>query len=91
MALFNQQPTPSKIVVERAGLPRLAEREGSFNVLRLAAQRVRDSGRIISLSSSITQLRSPTYDPYAATKDAQEMLANVLAKSWRSAKYPSMP
>ncbi|WP_409307556.1 SDR family oxidoreductase [Pectobacterium sp. B1J-3] len=54
--------------------------KGSFNVLRLAAQRVRDGGRIISLSSSITQLRSPTYGPYAATKAAQELFANVLAK-----------
>lgn len=54
--------------------------KGGFNVLRLAAQRVRDGGRIISLSSSITQLRSPTYGPYAATKAAQELFANVLAK-----------
>ncbi|WP_409307552.1 SDR family oxidoreductase [Pectobacterium sp. B1J-3] len=30
MALFNQQPTPSEIVVERACLQRLAEREGRF-------------------------------------------------------------
>ncbi|PWF22631.1 SDR family oxidoreductase [Corticimicrobacter populi] len=30
MALFNQQPTPSEIVVERARLQRLAEREGRF-------------------------------------------------------------
>jgi 3-oxoacyl-[acyl-carrier protein] reductase len=53
---------------------------GSFYVLREAARRVRDHGRIISLSSSITQLRSPTYGPYAASKAAQEILVNVLAK-----------
>lgn len=53
---------------------------GSFYVLREAARRVRDGGRIICLSSSITQLRSPTYGPYAATKAAQEIFANVLAK-----------
>lgn len=53
---------------------------GSFNVLREAARRVRDGGRILTLSSSITQLRSPTYGAYAASKAAQELYANVLAK-----------
>lgn len=84
------------VVVSNAGIMRLApfasmtdedfdsmmmvNLRGGFNVLRLAAQRVRDGGRIISLSSSITQLRSPTYGPYAATKVAQELFANILAK-----------
>lgn len=54
--------------------------KGSFYVLREAARRVRDGGRIIALSSSITLLRSPTYGAYAATKAAQEIFANVLAK-----------
>ncbi len=54
--------------------------KGSFNVLREAARRVRDHGRIIALSSSITQLRSPTYGPYAASKAAQDIFVNVLAK-----------
>lgn len=54
--------------------------KGSFNVLREASRRVRDGGRIITLSSSIVQLRSPTYGPYAATKAVQEMYASVLAK-----------
>lgn len=54
--------------------------KGSFNVLREAAQQVRDGGRIITLSSSITKLRSPTYGPYAASKAAQELYANILAK-----------
>ena len=54
--------------------------KGSFNVLREASRRVRDRGRIIAFSSSITQLRSPTYAPYAATKAAQEVYANILAK-----------
>lgn len=31
MALFGQQPTPGEIVVERARLQRLAEREGRFD------------------------------------------------------------
>lgn len=54
--------------------------KGSFNVLREAARRVRDGGRIITLSSSIVQFRSPTYGPYATTKAVQDMYAGVLAK-----------
>lgn len=84
------------VVISNAGIMRLApfatmsdadfdrmlevNQKGSFLVLREAAKRVRDGGRIIALSSSITQLRSPTYGPYAATKCAQEMFVNVLAK-----------
>jgi 3-oxoacyl-[acyl-carrier protein] reductase len=84
------------VVVSNAGIMRLApfrdmtdahfsrmvdvNQKGSFYVLREAARRVRDGGRIIAFSSSITVLRSPTYGPYAATKAAQELFANVLAK-----------
>jgi 3-oxoacyl-[acyl-carrier protein] reductase len=84
------------VVVSNAGIMRLAPMgemsdadfnrmvdvnlKGSFHVLRQAARRVRDGGRIIALSSSITQLRSPTYGPYAVTKAAQDFYANVLAK-----------
>lgn len=84
------------VVVSNAGIMRLApfagmsdqdfsrmvdvNQKGSFFVLREAARRVRHHGRIIALSSSITQLRSPTYGPYAATKGAQELFVNVLAK-----------
>jgi 3-oxoacyl-[acyl-carrier protein] reductase len=84
------------VVVSNAGIMRLAPTsemsdadinrmmdvnlKGSFHVLRQAARRVRDDGRIIALSSSITLLRSPTYGPYAVSKAAQEIYANVLAK-----------
>jgi 3-oxoacyl-[acyl-carrier protein] reductase len=54
--------------------------KGGFFVLREAARRVRDGGRIISLSSSIIELRSPTYGPYAATKAANGLYSNILAK-----------
>ena len=54
--------------------------KGGFNTLREAARRVRDGGRIIALSSSITQLRTATYGPYAATKMAQDMFVGCLAK-----------
>ena len=53
---------------------------GSFNVLREAARRTRDGGRIVSLSSSIV-LQKPAYTgAYAATKAAQEIYSSVLAK-----------
>lgn len=84
------------VVVSNAGIMRLAlfrdmtdadfsrmvdvNQKGSFYVLREAARRVRDGGRIISLSSSITRLRSPTYGAYAATKGAQELFASALAR-----------
>jgi 3-oxoacyl-[acyl-carrier protein] reductase len=54
--------------------------KGGFYVLREAARRVRNGGRIITTSSSITQLRTETYGPYAASKAAQEIFANILAK-----------
>lgn len=84
------------VVVSNAGIMRLAPMRdmtdadfdrmmatnvrGSFNVLREAARRVRDQGRILATSSSITQLRTPTYAPYAVSKMAQELYANILAK-----------
>jgi len=84
------------VVVSNAGIMRLApfgqmedadfdrmfdvNVKGGFNVMREAARRVRDGGRIICTSSSITILRSPTYGPYAASKAAQEFFANILAK-----------
>lgn len=90
------------VVVSNAGIMRLAafkdmsdtdfdrmiavNMKGSFNVLREAARRVRDGGRVIALSSSITQLRSPTYGPYAASKGAQELYANTLAKELEGRK-----
>lgn len=54
--------------------------KGGFFVLREAAKRVRDGGRIISLSSSIIELRSPTYGPYTASKGANSYYSSVLAK-----------
>jgi 3-oxoacyl-[acyl-carrier protein] reductase len=84
------------VVISNAGIMRLAplrdmtdadfdamievNQRGSFFVLREAARRVRDHGRIIAVSSSITQLRTPGYAPYAATKAAQEIYVNILAK-----------
>ncbi|MDQ0996311.1 3-oxoacyl-[acyl-carrier protein] reductase [Phyllobacterium ifriqiyense] len=54
--------------------------KGSFNVLREASRRVRDGGRIISLSSSIIKMSPPGTAAYAATKAVQEVYSSVLAK-----------
>lgn len=87
---------PPDVVIANAGIMRLApfremsdddfnrmidvNLKGGFYTMREAARRVKDHGRIVTFSSSITQLRSPTYGPYAASKAAQELYANILAK-----------
>lgn len=87
------------VVINNAGIMRLApfstmtdadftrmmdvNLKGGFHVLREAAKRVRDGGRIISMSSSITQLRTATYGPYAASKAALEIFSSCLAKELR--------
>lgn len=57
--------------------------KGSFNTLREAARRLRDGGRIINLSSSVTGLLQPGYGVYAATKAAVEAMTSILAKELR--------
>jgi 3-oxoacyl-[acyl-carrier protein] reductase len=54
--------------------------KGSFNVLREASRRVRDGGRIISLSSSIINQKPAYTGAYAASKATQEIYSSVLAK-----------
>ena len=54
-----------------------------FNVLRQAAIRVREGGRIISMSSSVVGLSLPGYGVYTATKAALEALTRVLASELR--------
>lgn len=54
--------------------------KGSFNVLREAARRVRDGGRIITLASTSIRHKRPTHGGYAATKAVQEIYAGCLAK-----------
>ncbi len=57
--------------------------KGTFNMLRTAAQRLRDGGRIVSLSSSLVAAPHETFGPYAATKAGVEMLSSVLARELR--------
>lgn len=54
--------------------------KGGFYTMREAARRVRDHGRILTLSSTVAHARLPASGPYGATKAAQEIYANVLAK-----------
>jgi 3-oxoacyl-[acyl-carrier protein] reductase len=87
------------IVVNNAGIMKLAtiaqsddafidrqitvNLKGAFNVLRQAATRVREAGRIISMSSSVVGLSLPRYGVYVATKAAVEGLTRVLANELR--------
>lgn len=57
--------------------------EGTFNTLHEAANRLRNDGRIVNISSSVTALLQPTYGIYAATKAAVEAMTSVLAKELR--------
>jgi 3-oxoacyl-[acyl-carrier protein] reductase len=57
--------------------------KGTFNMLRQAAKRLHDGGRIINLSSSVVGLYQPTYAVYAATKAGVEAMTHVLTKELR--------
>lgn len=57
--------------------------KGVFNGMREAAKRMRNGGRIISLSSSVVGLYQPTYGIYAATKSGVEAMTHVLANELR--------
>ncbi len=57
--------------------------KGSFNAMREAARRLRDGGRIVNLSTSVSGLRLETYGVYSATKSAVETLTGILAKELR--------
>jgi 3-oxoacyl-[acyl-carrier protein] reductase len=52
-------------------------------MLREAARRMHEGGRIINLSSSVVGLYQPTYAVYAATKAGVEAMTHVLAKELR--------
>ena len=57
--------------------------KGTFNTLRQAAKHLRDGGRVINISSSVTRLLQPGYGPYAATKAAVEAMTGVFTKEMR--------
>ncbi|HEY2021774.1 SDR family oxidoreductase [Paraburkholderia sp.] len=57
--------------------------KGTFNMLRVAAKKLRSGGRIVNFSSSMKALAMPGYSVYAATKAAVETMTNVFAKELR--------
>lgn len=54
--------------------------KGSFNMMREAAKRMREGGRIINVSSSVIGFYHPNYSVYAATKGGIEAMTHILAK-----------
>jgi 3-oxoacyl-[acyl-carrier protein] reductase len=57
--------------------------KGSLYVLREAARRLRNGGRIVNFSSSVIGLKLETYGVYSATKAAIEVLTGILSKELR--------
>ena len=55
---------------------------GTFYLLREAATRLADNGRIVTFSSSTTKMLMPTYGPYVATKGAVEQITRIAAKEF---------
>jgi 3-oxoacyl-[acyl-carrier protein] reductase len=56
---------------------------GSFNLMRLAATRLRSGGRVINFSSSALGLNYPGYATYCATKAAIESYTAIFARELR--------
>lgn len=56
---------------------------GTFHMLRLAATRLRQGGRIVNFSTSAIGLAMPGYAVYAAAKAAVETMTNIFAKELR--------
>ncbi|WP_116135484.1 SDR family oxidoreductase [Trinickia diaoshuihuensis] len=57
--------------------------KGTFNTLRIAANKLREGGRIVNFSSSLTALATPGYSIYAGTKAAVETMTLIFAKELR--------
>ena len=56
---------------------------GTFNMLRLAATRLRNGGRIVNFSTSVVGMALPGYAVYAGSKAAVETFTNIFAKELR--------
>ncbi|MFX4302285.1 SDR family oxidoreductase [Alicyclobacillus tolerans] len=54
--------------------------KGTFFAAQQAARHMREGGRIINFSTSVTRQMFPTYSAYAATKGAVEQITRQLAK-----------
>jgi len=58
----------------------LTNNRGAFLVLREAARRVRDNGRIIALSTTLNRIHSPGFAGYASSKGVIDHLVPIMAK-----------
>jgi 3-oxoacyl-[acyl-carrier protein] reductase len=56
---------------------------GTFNMLRLAATRLRQGGRIVNFSTSVVGMALPGYAIYAGSKAAVETFTHIFAKELR--------
>lgn len=56
---------------------------GTFHMLRLAATRLRQGGRVVNFSTSAIGLAMPGYAIYGAAKAAVETMTNIFAKEMR--------
>ncbi|MEY9928417.1 3-oxoacyl-[acyl-carrier protein] reductase [Catenulispora sp. GP43] len=56
--------------------------KGVFHGLQLALERMRDGGRVVTVSSSTTALMLPGYAVYDATKGAVEQFTRILSKDF---------
>lgn len=56
---------------------------GTFNMLRLAATRLRAAGRIVNFSTSVVGMALPGYAVYAGSKAAVETFTNIFARELR--------
>jgi 3-oxoacyl-[acyl-carrier protein] reductase len=54
--------------------------KGVFFACQMAAKMMGDGGRIVNISSSVTQVLLPNYGGYAATKGAVDQITRVLSK-----------
>jgi len=54
--------------------------KGVFFACQMAAKMMADGGRIVNISSSVTQVLLPNYGGYAATKGAVDQITRVLSK-----------
>jgi len=60
--------------------------KGAFNFMREAANRMRNGGRVINVSTSAIGLKLETYGIYVATKAALEAMTQVMSKEMRGRK-----
>jgi 3-oxoacyl-[acyl-carrier protein] reductase len=57
--------------------------KGAFNFMREAANRMRNGGRVVNVSSSAVGLKPETYGVYVATKAALEAMTQIMSKEMR--------